>query len=219
MPFGRKTFIPDFSSIASANYLAAANIPGHAAWIEAKCRARNESLPLNSKRVPVYKETGVQLQKNEKLVDNINAWIDGNGWQYVEGVEHDGCWVNPAYPKRVFAGEARAFQVSNGVMEMVEFPVSTHAKDPRGLACYIGLERFGLGASITPNKWLDYSTGTKRGRRDARYVSSHLIRRHRWEKYQELNELTGSARRSDAAHKAAREVFFCCLISSTKIPS
>ena len=57
---------------------------------------------------------------NESLIDGINRWVDGNGWQYIDGGEYDGSWVNPRYPNRIFTGTSRTLPIRGGVSETVD---------------------------------------------------------------------------------------------------
>ena len=134
-------------------------IPGTSEW-----NHRNKSIPINTDKmcesffegysheerqhylkncIPRTVKHG-KFSANERLIDNINRWIDENGWQYIEGGEYDGSWVNPQYPNRIFQGNAITLPITGGDYETAEFPVAGHEDDTIGLLYtlkYIALEK------------------------------------------------------------------------------
>ena len=135
---------------------------------------------------------------NETLIDNINRWVDSNGWQYVEGGDFNGSWVNPRYPNRIFTGMTLSLSVI-GAVETVEFPMACSEEDPIGLACHVEIRNGGTSASILPNKWTQCDS-TRRGRRIARSNASAIRRRKRWEEFHEAEKIKDPMRRKEAVH-------------------
>ena len=126
-----------------------------------------------------------QWKKNEKIIDNINDWVDGAQWQFIEGGEYGGCWVNSKYPNQVFQGASCMYTVSKNRKELVEFPISSLEKDPLGLACHFKINYNELNYSICPNKWtqLDF---TRKGREQVIRNKIREKKREFWKKKEEL---------------------------------
>lgn len=137
-----------------------------------------------------------QKLKNEKFIDNITAWIDGNGWQYIEGREAHGSWINPHYPNQTFQGGMASLPVTNGV-ETIEFPLSSFEDDPHGIACHVNACNSGLRKEIRPNKWTDMAA-TRRGRKQKRTVEMYNRRYSRREQYNEANQIKDVMCRNEA---------------------
>lgn len=142
------------------------------------------------------KFTNSQKFKNEQFIDNISAWIDGNGWQYIEGGENHGNWVNPHYPNQMFKGGVSSLPVTNG-METVEYPISSFNDDPHGIACHIKISCAGSRKEVCPNKWTDILS-TRRGKKQKRSADMHVRRYVRWQAYSEANEIKDVMHRNDA---------------------
>lgn len=136
---------------------------------------------------------------NESLIDDINRWVDGNGWQYIDGGEYDGSWVNPRYPNRIFAGTSRTLPITGGVSETVVFPVASNDEDPIGLACHFEVSIAGTRCNILPNKWTNYDS-TRKGRLWAKYAASAARRLKRWEAYQTVEKIKDPIKRQDATY-------------------
>jgi hypothetical protein len=134
---------------------------------------------------------------NESLIDGINRWVDGNGWQYIDGGEYDGSWVNPCYPNRIFTGTSRTLPIRGGSSETVEFPVASNEEDPIGLACHFEVSDAGMKSNILPNKWTDYDS-TRKGRLQARANASSIRRQKRWEEYQAAGKIKDPMKRQYA---------------------
>ena len=134
---------------------------------------------------------------HETLIDNINRWVDGNGWQYIEGGEYDGSWVNPRYPNRIFSGTSRTLKIRGGISETVVFPVSHDGEDPIGLACHFKVSNAGTRCNIKPNRWTNYDS-TRKGRRWAKFTASAARRFKRWEAYQEAEKISNPMKRQNA---------------------
>ena len=134
---------------------------------------------------------------NESLIDGINRWVDGNGWQYIDGGEYDGSWVNPRYPNRIFTGTSRTLPIRGGSSETVEFPVASNEEDPIGLACHFEVSDAGMKSNILPNKWTDYDS-TRKGRLQARANASSIRRQKRWEEYQAAGKIKDPMKRQYA---------------------
>ena len=134
---------------------------------------------------------------NESLIDNINRWIDGNGWQYIDGGEFDGSWVNPSYPNRIFMGASRTLPITGGVSETVVFPVTNDEEDPIGLSCHFEVSGAGTRTKILPNKWTNYDS-TRKGRIKAKNNASSIRRHKRWEEYQTAGKIKDPMRRQFA---------------------
>jgi hypothetical protein len=127
-------------------------------------------------------------KKNEKIIDNINDWIDSNQWQFIEGGEYDGCWVNSKYPNQIFQGTSCAYTISKDRQELVEFPISSLEKDILGLACHFKINYNDLNYSICPNKWTHFDF-TRKGRRQALRNKFREKKRDFMQKQQELKHL------------------------------
>ena len=143
-----------------------------------------------------------QKLKNEQFIDNITAWIDGNGWQYIEGGEAHGSWINPHYPNQTFQGGGASLPVATCLpvanrVETVEFPLSPFEDDPHGIACHVIVNTAGSRKEIRPNKWTDLSS-TRRGRKQKRTVEMYNRRYSRWEQYNEANQIKDVMRRNEA---------------------
>ena len=136
-------------------------------------------------------------KKNETLIDNINNWVDGNGWQYIDGGEFHGSWVNPRYPECIFQGAIKTYPVSGGVMENVEFPISSSDEDSQGLACHFETDSNTLQTYIVLNKWISYDT-IRRGRRQSTYNKLCDKYRKRWEQFQEIEQIKNLEQRANA---------------------
>ncbi len=107
-------------------------IPGSQPWILKKFMESTrlkyffasysvEELAAYAQLIPYTISMGLE-SNNESLIDGINRWVDGNGWQYIDGGEYDGSWVNPRYPNRIFTGTSRTLPIRGGVSETVMFP-------------------------------------------------------------------------------------------------
>ena len=148
--------------------------------------------------IPYTMSIGVE-SNNESLIDNINCWVDGNGWQYIDGGEYDGSWVNPRYPNRIFIGTSRTLPIRGGVSETVVFPVASNDEDPIGLACHFEVSIAGTRCNILPNKWTNYDS-TRKGRLWAKYNASVARRLKRWEAYQTAKKIKDPMKRQDATY-------------------
>jgi len=190
-------------------------IPGTQAWL---CRRELDSLrvPYKAQEAQDSFFTNYSLEEraaysklipcttalksnNETLIDNINSWVDGNGWQYIDGGEYDGSWVNPRYPNRIFDGTSCTLPIKGGISETVAFPVASNEEDPFGIACHFEVSIAGTRNSIFPNKWTNYDS-TRKGRRWAKYAASAARRQSRWEKYQTVNQIKDPIKRLDATY-------------------
>ncbi len=134
---------------------------------------------------------------NEYLIDNINRWVDGNGWQYIEGGEYDGSWVNPQYPNRIFKGNAITVPIRGGVYETAEFPVANHEDDTLGLACHYEVACAGTKMNILPNRWRSYDS-TRRGRKQVRSNQRKARCQKRGEAFADANKINNPEKRADA---------------------
>lgn len=174
-------------------------IPGTSEW-----NHRNKSIPINTDKmcesffegysheerqhylkncIPRTVKHG-KFSANERLIDNINRWIDENGWQYIEGGEYDGSWVNPQYPNRIFQGNAITLPITGGDCETVEFPVANHEEDTIGLALRFEVYCAGEKMNIIPNRWRSYDSSRK-GRKQVRSNKRRARRQKRGEAYAE----------------------------------
>jgi len=131
---------------------------------------------------------------NESLIDDINSWVDGNGWQYIDGGEYDGSWVNPSYPNRIFTGTSRTLPIRGGVSETVVFPVAIDDEDPIGLACHFEVSIAGTKSTILPNKWTNYDS-TRKGRIQAKNNASSIRSLGQWKEYQTAGKIKDPMRR------------------------
>ena len=134
---------------------------------------------------------------NESLIDAIDRWVDGNGWQYIDGGEYDGSWVNPSYPNRIFNGTSRTLPIRGGVSETVVFPVASDDEDPIGLACHFEVSIAGTKSNILPNKWTNYDS-TRKGRIQAKNNASSIRSLERWEEYQTAGKIRDPMMRQHA---------------------
>ena len=134
---------------------------------------------------------------NETLIDNINRWVDGNGWQYIEGGEYDGSWVNPRYPNRIFRGTSLTLPITGDVSETVEFPIADNNEDPIGLACHFEVSIGGTQSTVRPNKWSSYDS-TRAGRKQCRSNERKARRQKRGAAYAEANKITNPEKRANA---------------------
>jgi len=146
--------------------------------------------------IPRTVKTGATAT-NEVLIDNINRWVDGNGWQYIEGGEYDGSWVNPQYPNRIFEGNSMTLPITGDVSETVEFPVSSHEDDPIGLACHFRVSCAGTKREVLPNRWTEYDS-TRRGRKQRRSNERKARRQMRGEAFAEANKIQNAEKRENA---------------------
>ena len=155
-----------------------------------------EELAAYAKLIPHTISMGLE-SNNESLIDGINRWVDGNGWQYIDGGEYDGSWVNPRYPNRIFTGTSRTLPIRGGISETVEFPVATNEEDPMGLACHFEVSNAGMQSNILPNKWTNYDS-TRKGRLQAKANASSVRRKKRWEEYQTAGKIKDPMKRQFA---------------------
>ena len=155
-----------------------------------------EELAAYAQLIPHTISMGLE-SNNESLIDGINRWVDGNGWQYIDGGEYDGSWVNPRYPNRIFTGTSRTLPIRGGVSETVMFPVASNDEDPIGLACHFEVSDAGMKSNILPNKWTDYDS-TRKGRLQARANASSIRRQKRWEEYQAAGKIKDPMKRQNA---------------------
>ena len=155
-----------------------------------------EELAAYAKLIPHTISMGLE-SNNESLIDGINRWVDGNGWQYIDGGEYNGSWVNPRYPNRIFTGTSRTLPIRGGISETVEFPVATNEEDPIGLACHFEVSNAGMQSNILPNKWTNYDS-TRKGRLQAKANASSVRRKKRWEEYQTAGKIKDPMKRQFA---------------------
>ena len=155
-----------------------------------------EELAAYAKLIPRTISMGLE-SNNESLIDGINRWVDGNGWQYIDGGEYDGSWVNPRYPNRIFVGTSRTLPIRGGDSETVEFPVATNEEDPMGLACHFEVSNAGMQSNILPNKWTNYDS-TRKGRLQAKANASSVRRLQRWNEYQTAGKIKDPMKRQFA---------------------
>jgi hypothetical protein len=155
-----------------------------------------EELAAYAQLIPHTISMGLE-SNNESLIDGINRWVDGNGWQYIDGGEYDGSWVNPRYPNRIFTGTSRTLPIRGGVSETVVFPVASNDEDPIGLACHFEVSNVGTKSSILPNKWTNYDS-TRKGRLQAKANASSIRRQKRWEEYQTAGKIKDPMKRQYA---------------------
>jgi len=155
-----------------------------------------EELAAYAKQIPHTISMGLE-SNNELLIDRINRWVDGNGWQYIDGGEYNGSWVNPRYPNRIFTGTSRTLPIRGGASETVEFPVASNDEDSIGLACHFEVSNAGMKSNILPNKWTDYDS-TRKGRLQAKVNTSSIRRQKRWEEYQTAGKIKDPIRRQFA---------------------
>ncbi len=133
---------------------------------------------------------------NEALIDNINRWVDGNGWQYIEGGDYHGSWVNPRYPNKIFEGSSITLPTSYAV-ETAEFPVASNEDDTLGLACHYEVTGAGSQLTISPNKWIHYDN-TRRGRKQRRSNERKARRQRRGAAFADANKIQNPEKRADA---------------------
>ena len=155
-----------------------------------------EELVAYAKLIPRTISMGLE-SNNESLIDGINRWVDGNGWQYIDGGEYNGSWVNPRYPNRIFTGTSRTLPIRGGISETVEFPVATNEEDPMGLACHFEVSNAGMQSNILPNKWTNYDS-TRKGRLQAKTNASSVRRLQRWNEYQTAGKIKDPMKRQFA---------------------
>lgn len=155
-----------------------------------------EELAAYAKLIPRTISMGLE-SNNESLIDGINRWVDGNGWQYIDGGEYNGSWVNPRYPNRIFTGTSRTLPIRGGISETVEFPVATNEEDPMGLACHFEVSNAGMQPNILPNKWTNYNS-TRKGRLQAKTNASSVRRLQRWNEYQTAGKIKDPMKRQFA---------------------
>ena len=149
--------------------------------------SHEEKLDFTKNKIP-HKFLGDQFAKNTKLIDNINFWVDENGWHYIEGGEYNGMWVNPTYPNKLFRGDRRTMQISPSTSETIEFPCSSFEEDPKGIALHVSVNNSGTGLEILPNKWTNMDD-TRRGRKIVRQNKMRERRHSRWEQYNEAENI------------------------------
>jgi hypothetical protein len=136
-------------------------------------------------------------RQNEVLIDTIHTWIDDNEWQYINGGEHHGSWVNPGYPNRLFSESSTTLLCSGNVSETAAFPVCAMEDDHLGLACHITCAMQGTKSTVKPNKWTSHDS-TRTGRKQVRINSSLTRRTDRWQAFQEAEKIKDPVKRADA---------------------
>ena len=133
---------------------------------------------------------------NENIIDDINRLLDENGWEYIDGGEYNGGWVNSKYEYKIFKGTTCTLPTRNG-SETMEFPITSHEEDPLGLGFYYMVTNSGTKTSVLPNKWVKYDT-TYRGRRQVRTSISGVERLRRYTEFQEAEKIKNPIDRREA---------------------
>lgn len=128
-----------------------------------------------------------QKVKNGKFINNIIEEIYDNEWQYIEGGQHDGCWVHQAYPEQIFQGDVVTLECTQGPSD-VEFPVSALEDDIHGIAYHCNVNNTGFKKEILPNKWHNYDS-TRKGKRQKRNLTLFNRRLARWQSYEEAKHI------------------------------
>jgi hypothetical protein len=132
--------------------------------------------------------------KNMKELDNINFWTHDNGWQYIEGGEFNGKWVNPNYPNIIFNGKTITLPTSSTTSETSEFPVSSFEEDPKGIALRVTTNNTSM--VVLPNKWTRYDY-TRCGRKHIRHTRMYERRHSRWEQFDDANKIKNIIERQE----------------------
>ena len=147
-------------------------------------RMTTEKAATYSKYLPLSGPI-LQRKRNEMMIDNIHNWITANQWQYIEGDDCNGYWVNSKYPNQIFHGASYSYTISRGEKDTIEFPVSSSENDPLGIACHYITDIDNLKTTICPNKWTKIDL-TRKGRRQAVRNKIRAKKRAYWEKYQTI---------------------------------
>ena len=135
-----------------------------------------------------------KFTRNMKELDNINFWTDENGWQYIEGGEFSGKWVNPNYPNMLFDGATITLPISSTSSETSEFPVSSFEDDPKGIALRVTTNNTSI--VVRPNKWTHYDD-TRCGRKHLRHAKMYARRYSRWQQFDDANKIKNSIERQE----------------------
>jgi hypothetical protein len=135
-----------------------------------------------------------KFSQNMNELDNINFWTDENGWQYIEGGEFNGKWVNPNYPNIMFNGRTITLPVSSTSSETSEFPVSSFEEDPKGIALRVTTNNTSM--VVLPNKWTRYDD-TRCGRKHIRHSRMYERRHSRWEQFDNANKIKNPIERQE----------------------
>ena len=137
-----------------------------------------------------------QKAKNEKSINDIAEWVDECGWQYIEGGQHNGCWVHQRYPEQVFQGGVATLECRQGPLD-IEFPISDLENDIHGIAYHFASNNCGLKTTILSNKWHDYDS-TRKGKRKKRCATLFNRRLTRWQMYDDTEQIKNPLDRQDA---------------------
>ena len=169
-------------------------IVGHPDWINAKISESNDGyIPKSShNRNTLYKTTKYsadQISTNRQLVDKVINYTFDNGWQHIDGGEHNNMWINSSvYPDKIFA-YGKIVELSTG--EVHYFPVSNNDEDPEGIAMRNIVNPGGKRCTVVTNKWT-HMENTRRGRREAKrqmYIDDRNISRDEYERENALHKL------------------------------
>jgi ubiquitin len=115
----------------------------------------------------------IKSKRNQRCIDKIADQIDKHTWMRVEGGDHHGRWVNPAYDNKIF-GSSKIWDIDN--KEWFHFPISTHEDDSNGLGFNIAISGGGDISTVISNKW-NTDNDSRRGRRRERFRDE---RHKRW---------------------------------------
>jgi hypothetical protein len=138
----------------------------------------------------------VQKVENEKKINDILDWINECGWQYIEGGQHDGCWVHQSYPEQIFQGDVVTLECTQGPSD-IEFPVSTLEDDVHGIAYRCTSVNCGLKKEILSNKWHDHDS-TRKGKLQKRNLTLFNRRFARWQSYEEAEQIKNPSQKQEA---------------------
>ena len=119
-------------------------------------------------------DSQIKAKRNQRKVDGIADHIDHHMWMRIDGGDHDGMWVNPAYESQVFAS-GKIWDIDNN--EWFYFPVSNDETDPKGLAFNVSTSGGGMFTTISRNNWVSEEE-TRRGRRKENF---RVERHKKWQ--------------------------------------
>ena len=103
--------------------------------------------------------------KKKRLIEKIKRYISTGGWKMVEGGTYDKMWSNSQYGGRLFRSGVIEFEGKR-----TYFPVANTNEDPKGIACNIFITSSGTGFEVQPNRFRDYDSVTRLGRRRYNYL-------------------------------------------------
>jgi|SaaInlStandDraft_1057018.scaffolds.fasta_scaffold49149_2 ubiquitin-large subunit ribosomal protein L40e len=143
------------------------------AYLDSVDEATRNDLFDNTKQIRTKSADAlIEQHKNEIFIDRMAEHINFNQWMQINGSEHDGKWINPTYPNKIFSC-GKIYDITN--QEMFYFPV-TSDDDPDGLGFMVKTSCAGKKQVISPNIWINEEDS----RRGTRRTNHRRERHERW---------------------------------------